>query len=167
MRRLLIHCAITTGLLLAIFDVVRGLTRAVDHKTGILLQLPTENLQAASDVDLALTPVIKKQLSDYGTTLSAPIFFSDRMLPRAAPEREQAPTASPVAPSESVLLRGVLIDANGQRVLIETPAGQSRWYKHGDKVAGWTISEVTDQEVRLKAGSREQRVRLYRSPSGR
>ncbi len=66
-----------------------------------------------------------------------------------------------VDPFAGALLRGVILDKNGQNLAIIEIGGMAYIAEKGSTVAEtWTVEEIKEREVVLKAGDREMRLKL-------
>lgn len=111
---------------------------------------------------------------DLEEALQRPLFHADRRPfsppppePTPEPVLEVAPPqpvaeAVPPAPPLEMRLAGVSLSGDQRRALLGPASGADlRWYAEGQSVEGWTLSDISSQDVHFTNGERSVRFKLY------
>lgn len=113
------------------------------------------------------------QLAQLSQTLSRPIFFRERRVPRREPAAESAPQVpAPVASVrasvnvERFKLSGIQILADSRSAYLAGADGVFAWRRVGDKFDGWEIVKIEPGHVELGQGGQTATLDLYDVPRG-
>lgn len=86
---------------------------------------------------------------------------TQRTLDKKPGDKLSAGQGDVIDPFAGALLRGVILDKNGQNLAIIEIGGMAYIAEKGSTVAEtWTVEEIKEREVVLKAGDREMRLKL-------
>jgi hypothetical protein len=82
-------------------------------------------------------------------------------VPLIEPPVEAASQPAPEPPPEGSL-RGVILTNSLGLALLEIPTGNpAGWFPVGHKIGGWTLTEISEDEVIFKSGEAKQTIKLY------
>jgi general secretion pathway protein N len=121
---------------------------------------------AADDANIDMArdnPVAAPPLTQLDQTRRRPLFSPTRRPPPLPPPAvaETRPEAPPPAPPSLVLL-GVLSDADGNRAIIRPgPTEKTRILKVGDDIAGWNVTEIAFRRLVIRREARSQAFALF------
>ena len=104
-------------------------------------------------------------ISSFPLTATDPVFFEGRKYPKrdVAPSAPAvvAPPPVPILKVEGVVLRGVFVHGPQHRALLEVAARPPSWVAVGDVVQAWTITEISNNSVRLIREGQVAILQLY------
>jgi len=118
--------------------------------------------EAASGVALA-NPLAASPLDHLSATRERPLFAPTRRPPPPPP----APTvrqaeAPPPAPPPSLVLLGIVTEADGARAMVRTQASDKVIRARvGDDIAGWTVAQIETRRVILSHDDRSVSYTLF------
>lgn len=108
-------------------------------------------------------------LSDYGTTLSRPLFYANRQPPVADGATEETPgtPAGHTAGQAPRLSLSAVIVEDGQRSALLSAPGQatSTRLREGDSLAGWRLVTIAEDRVTVESDGRQEELLLRRFDS--
>lgn len=144
--------AINAFLLVTIFAQFSRRPEAVGRRPDI--PLPAANLVARQESI--------SSLDAYSIILARPLFSKDRA-PFVAPQvtRKNGLVPQPVV-DPGFKIGGIIIRDGSRKAFIYTRThGSGSWAAVGEKVMGWELQSVSDNEVMLKQQSTVLRISLY------
>lgn len=59
-----------------------------------------------------------------------------------------------------IIVLGVLIGPGAERALVRTPNGENRRVSRGDEIAGWRVSAISEDFIRLRRASQTRELRV-------
>lgn len=105
-------------------------------------------------------------LSEFGETLSRPIFVASRR-PYVPPKPEATVAANEPAPAPpNVLLVGIFIRPGMKQALLRSPSQpEAQWVAEGDTFNGWSLQAVHSDSVVIRARQTTRELGLYTQPA--
>jgi|SRR5665213_4525619 len=141
-----------------------------------ILQRPIESLSIRDMLPPSQKEFGEGKAVQFDAALNSPLFRSSRkpfepakqrIEPQpevALPEPHLLPTP-PVAQNSDwhqLILKGLIIDPNGQKALISSPGNQvGEWYNIGAVIGGWRIETITKDKIGLHSGELSVDLPLY------
>jgi hypothetical protein len=112
--------------------------------------------------DLTPPPLPIQSLDDYAAIIERPLFHSDRA-PSSEVQVLDAPAADLVTDAGAARLDGLRLaavfrGAERRTALVELPDGKSLTVREGDRIYGWQVVEIRDEQLVL--GNRGQQRTL-------
>jgi hypothetical protein len=131
-------------------------------------QAPTPDDAAIALPTLEIAP---PDLATLRATLERPLFDDDRRPDAPDAAGATAPETAAASKAAPVRLSAIVVAPDGSRLALVKPDGQqeAQRVRTGDSVAGWKVTEISDEAVSLAAGDQRTVVplRVYESPSAR
>jgi hypothetical protein len=159
MIRLLTQMLTVIGLVAAIIWVAASGLHL--WQTPIVLDASATTAAGSERAPHAIANPAQPPLAAFPQSLVRPLFFEARRLPsppskqvKVEPPKPPPPAPPPPPPKPAVLpdkikLLGVVMQADDRKALIEIPPQPAAWFKVGDKISEWTITEIEENNVIL------------------
>jgi hypothetical protein len=115
--------------------------------------------------DLTPPPLPIQSLDDYDPIIERPLFQADRT-PFSAAQGLDAPTPDLVTSSSAPRLDGLRLaavfrGADRRTALVELPDGESLTVREGDRIEGWQVIEIRDEQLVLGNRGRQQTLEVH------
>jgi hypothetical protein len=144
--------------LIASVLVLRSIALAADPAAPAEPAVPAEPTSDAALVN----PLASRPLDALSATRDRPLFAPSRRPPPPSAPVVRAIEAAPAAPPPSVVLLGIVTEANGARALLRTAAsGQVVRARLGDEIGGWKVTQIESRRLVLSNDDRSVSFSLF------
>jgi general secretion pathway protein N len=118
--------------------------------------------QASNGVTLA-NPLAALTMEQLSAIVDRPLFSPNRRgAPTAAVARDPEPQRQAPTPPPSLVLSGVVMDGGGARVVVLVgPERKAIRAQIGDKIGGWTVTQIEGRKLVLSLGGRIATFTLF------
>jgi hypothetical protein len=100
-------------------------------------------------------------LLDFQATLDRPLFNEDRQPDELVATAGEEPGEVPQAARVPLRLSAIISDAEGRSALLQQPGAETPQRVHeGERIAGWTVLEISDEAVVLGSGEQRSEIPL-------
>ncbi|MEL6978483.1 MAG: hypothetical protein AAGM38_07375 [Pseudomonadota bacterium] len=83
-----------------------------------------------------------------------------RTLSEAERQASGVGAAAGAEPDVDIIVLGVLLGGADERALVRTPDGENRRVSRGDVIAGWSVSAIGEDFVRLRRASQTRELKV-------
>jgi hypothetical protein len=100
-------------------------------------------------------------LLDFQATLDRPLFNEDRQPDDTITAGGDEPGDAPQTAPPPLRLSAIITDAAGRSALLQQPGAEMpQRVREGERIAGWTVLEISDEAVSLGSGERRSEIPL-------